>query len=143
MTSNNNIKFELKQGIYYTFENIPQKIIPIPYSCLDKKVYTGITNVRGSDESYSEFGNLSRADRAADNSDMDLNHGINLSLELNNLPCLIHHIEPDFIRIGDVEIEATFLFLEVGRQITYTFVLDDIDYLRYVKEYNFEQPDNT
>lgn len=122
---------------YYTLKNMPKKIIPIPYSLPNNIEYIGITNIRGSEENFSEFNNLFRSDRAADNSDLDLEHGINLNINFNIIPFRVIDIQKDYLNVGDRLITGAFLFPNENKEIVYEFLLDDSHYINYLEEYIF------
>lgn len=136
MTTIQGIHFDSNK--YYTFHNVPQKIHPIPWSLDNNAILTGITNVRGSDESYPEFSNSFREGRAADNSDLDPIHGICPEKNFNNLPCKIIDIEFDYSEVGDVCLELKFLDMDLGMESEHKVVLNSTDYLSYIEEYSFE-----
>ena len=132
------INFNFDSNRYYTFKNMPKRIFPAPHSLPNNVENIGVTNVRGSEEIFSEFGNPFRANRATDNSDLDSDHGINLNINFNEIPFRIIDIEPDYPNMSDIWVTAAFLFLDEGKEIEHHFILDNDIYLNCVEEYNFE-----
>ena len=117
---------------------MPKRIFPAPHSLPNNVENIGVTNVRGSEELFSEFGKPFRANRAADDSDLDSDHGINLNINFNEIPFRIIDIEKDYLNMSDICVTAAFLFLDEGREIEHHFILDNDIYLNYIEEYNFE-----
>ena len=96
------INFNFDKNKYYIFKNMPRRIFPIPHSLPNDVENIDVTNIRGSEEIFSEFDNPFRANRAADDSDLDSDHGINLNINFNEIPFRIIDIEKDYPNISDI-----------------------------------------
>ena len=131
------INFNFDKNKYYIFKNMPKRISLAPYSLHNNIENIGVTNIRGSEEIFSEFGNSFRANRAVDDSDLDSDHGINLNINFNEIPFRIIGIEKDYPNMSDIWVTAAFLFLNEGKEIEHHFILDNDIYLNYLEEYDF------
>ena len=132
------ISFSFDKNKYYVLKAMPERIFPVPHSLPNNVESIGITNIRGSEEIFSEFCNPFRANRAADDSDLDSDHGINLNINFNEIPFRIINVEEDYPSMSCIWVTAAFLFLEEGKEVEHHFMLSEGSYLNYIEEYKFE-----